>query len=289
MNAPDIVGLTEVQDNNGSVNDGTVSAAESYQRLIDLIEAKTGITYAYANIDPENNQDGGAPGANIRVGFLYNPARVSLEGTPGKTNEATVYEDGSLTLNPGRIDPKNEAFDNSRKPIAAQFSFNGESVVVIANHWNSKSGDTGLFGNTQPVVLGSEVQRKEIARVVADFITDIKAENADANIVALGDFNDYEFSAALTMLEEAGMRNKMKDLPVGDRYTYIYQGNSQVLDHILVSSHLAQQTEIDVLHVNADFTEASGRASDHDPVMIQIDFSNEIPAASTVDMTEYKE
>ncbi len=289
MNTPDIVGLTEVQDNNGSVNDGTVSAAESYQRLIDLIEVKTGITYAYANIDPENNQDGGAPGANIRVGFLYNPERVSLEGTPGQANEATVYENGSLTLNPGRIDPTNGAFDNSRKPLAAQFTFNGESVVVIANHWNSKSGDTGLFGDTQPVVLGSEVQRKEIARVVADFITDIKTENEDANIIALGDFNDYEFSAALTILEEAGMHNKIKDLPIGDRYTYIYQGNSQVLDHVLVSSNLAQQTEIDVLHVNADFTEAAGRASDHDPVMIQIDFSNGIPAASTVDITENKE
>lgn len=79
------------------------------------------------------------------------------------------------------------------------------------------------------------------------------------------------------------MHNKIKDLPIGDQYTYIYQGNSQVLDHILVTSNLAQQTDIDVLHVNADFTEASGRASDHDPLMIQIDFLSEVPAASTVD------
>lgn len=283
MNTPDVVGLTEVQDNNGSINDGTVSAAESYQRLIDLIEAKTGVKYAYANIDPENNQDGGAPGANIRVGFLYNPARVVLEGTPGKANEATAYENGSLTLNPGRIDPTNEAFANSRKPVAAEFTFKGERVIVIANHWNSKSGDTGLFGDTQPVILGSEVQRKKIAHVVADFITDIKTKNDDANIVALGDFNDFQFSSALGILEAAGMHNKIKDLPIGDQYTYIYQGNSQVLDHILVTSNLAQQTDIDVLHVNADFTEASGRASDHDPLMIQIDFSSEVPAASTVD------
>ena len=39
--------------------------------------------YKYVNIDPVNNQDGGAPNANIRVGFLYNPDRVSLtEGIP---------------------------------------------------------------------------------------------------------------------------------------------------------------------------------------------------------------
>lgn len=289
MNTPDIVGLTEVQDNNGSTNDGTVSATESYQRLIDLIKEKTGVTYAYANIDPVNNQDGGAPGANIRVGFLYNPARVGLEGTPGKANEATSYENGALTLNPGRIDPTNAAFANSRKPVAAQFTFKGESVIVIANHWNSKSGDTGLFGDTQPVVLGSEVQRKKIARVVADFITDIKTKNEEAKIVALGDFNDYQFSSSLGILEAAGMHNKIHDLPLGDQYTYIYQGNSQVLDNILVTSNLALQTDIDILHVNADFTEASGRASDHDPLMIQIDFSDDAPAASTVDLLQHNE
>ena len=39
--------------------------------------------YQYVNIDPVNNQDGGAPNANIRVGFLYNPERVTLtEGIP---------------------------------------------------------------------------------------------------------------------------------------------------------------------------------------------------------------
>ena len=45
-----------------------------------------------------------------------------------------------------------------------------------------------------------------------------------------------------------------------------------MLDHILVSNNLADQTEIDILHINADFTDMAGRASDHDPVMVQIGF-----------------
>ena len=53
----------------------------------------------------------------------------------------------------------------------------------------------------------------------------------------------------------------------------MYQGNSQVLDHILVSNHLVDRTKVDMLKVNADFTDKSGRASDHDPIMVQIDFS----------------
>jgi predicted extracellular nuclease len=51
---------------------------------------------------------------------------------------------------------------------------NGERVVVIVNHWNSKTGDTPLFGSTQPPVYGSEAQRHKIANVVYEFIEEIK-------------------------------------------------------------------------------------------------------------------
>ncbi len=67
-------------------------------------------------------------------------------------------------------------------------------VIVIANHWNSKSGDTPLFGAIQPPVYNSEIQRKEIAQIVYNFINDIKTKNPDANIVSVGDFNDYQFA-----------------------------------------------------------------------------------------------
>ena len=66
------------------------------------------------------------------------------------------------------------------------------------------------------------------------------------------------------------MINKVE---TSDRYTYLYQGNSQVLDHILVSNNLVDKTEIDILHINADFTDMAGRASDHDPVLVQIDLA----------------
>ena len=274
LNSPDIIGVTEVQDNNGQ-DAGDSSADQSYQRLIDNIIAVGGKTYKYVNIDPENNQDGGAPNANIRVGFLYDPERVSLtEGMPaGDATTAVGYEDGKLTHNPGRIDPTNPAFDSSRKPLAAQFDFQGENVIVIANHWNSKGGDTGFFGSQQPVILGSEVQRKQIAQVVHNFVADVKTKNPEANVVALGDFNDFEFSEALQIFKGDLMTNMVEKVPAVDRYSYVYQGNSQVLDHILVSNHLAESTKIDMIHVNSDFTEMSGRASDHDPVLAQIDFT----------------
>ncbi|WP_215191467.1 chitobiase/beta-hexosaminidase C-terminal domain-containing protein [Exiguobacterium sp. s7] len=284
LNSPDIIGVTEVQDNNGE-GTGDSAADQSYQRLIDNIVSIGGKSYKYVNIDPENNKDGGAPNANIRVGFLYDPERVSLtEGIPaGDATTAVGYENGKLTHNPGRIDPLNPAFNSSRKPLAAQFDFQGENVVVIANHWNSKGGDTGFFGSKQPVVLGSEVQRKQIAQIVHDFVADVKTDNPDANVVALGDFNDFEFSDAMQIFKGDLMTNMVEKVPAVDRYSYVYQGNSQVLDHILVSNHLAATTEIDMIHVNADFTEMSGRASDHDPVLAQIDLTPE----PEVELTRY--
>ncbi|WP_172954347.1 endonuclease [Solibacillus sp. R5-41] len=276
MKSPDIIGVTEVQDNNGS-STGDSKADQSYQRLINAIKTAGGPEYKYLNIDPENNTDGGAPNANIRVGFLYNPERVSLPKgiESGNATTAVGYENGSLTLNPGRIDPTNAAFNSSRKPLAAQFTFQDEDVIIIANHWNSKSGDTPLFGSTQPPVYESEKQRKEIAQIVYNFVEDIKKKNPNANIVSVGDFNDFQFTDALKIHEGQYMTNMINKVAEKDRYTYLFQGNSQVLDHILVSNNLVDNAEVDILHINADFTDMAGRASDHDPVLVQIDLKND--------------
>ena len=95
--------------------------------------------------------------------------------------------------------------------MAAQFDFRGESVVVIVNHWNSKSGDTPLFGSTQPPAYGSEVQRLKIANVVNDFIEEVVTEDPGANIVSVGDFNDFQFSEALKIHEGKHMTNMINN------------------------------------------------------------------------------
>ncbi|WP_370221689.1 DUF6359 domain-containing protein [Cytobacillus sp.] len=270
MKQPDIIGLTEVQDNDGPTDSGTTEADLSAALLIEKIKELGGPAYTYTDIAPEDKQDGGQPGGNIRVGFLYNAERVTLsEGDKGSATDAVDFENGKLTLNPGRIDPTNEAFEDSRKALAAQFEFQGESVIVVANHFNSKGGDLPLFGKVQPPVLNSEIQRMKIANVVNGFVKDVKAEDPNANIVLLGDFNDFEFSNPLKALKGDELTNMIEKVQPEERYTYNYQGNAQVLDHILVSNNLAKKTEVDILHINSGFMEEHGRASDHDPVMIQ--------------------
>ncbi|MFB4331308.1 5'-nucleotidase C-terminal domain-containing protein [Paenibacillus sp. CR_12] len=281
IKSPDIIGLVEVQDNNGEQNNGTTAADQSYQTLINAIKAAGGPTYSFTDIEPVNNNDGGAPGANIRVGFLYNVDRVqlsdSVQSKKGSPTESVAYDAAKdqLTLNPGRIDPQNAAFNASRKPLAAQFEFQGEKVIVIANHFNSKSGDQGPFGNTQPPVLSSETQRHQIAAVVNGFVKDVVSANPDANVVVLGDLNDFQFTETANILKGNELDNLIETLPLMEQYTYTYDGNSQVLDHILVSKNLTRSTQVDIVHLNADFPASKGRVSDHDPVVAQIDLKEE--------------
>ena len=85
--------------------------------------------------------------------------------------------------------------------------------------------------------------------------------------------NDFEFTPALEKLKGNELTNMVDLVPAEDRFSYLFQGNSQVLDHILVSNNLVDNTAIDILHINATLRKA-GRATDHDPVMVQVDFTD---------------
>ena len=92
---------------------------------------------------------------------------------------------------------------------------------------NSKIGDTPAFGKVQPPLLVSQSQRIEMAKVIAGFVSDIKQDNPDENIVVLGDMNDFQFSKALSVLEGEHLENMINHVPENERYTYVYQGHSQ--------------------------------------------------------------
>jgi predicted extracellular nuclease len=279
LKCPDIVGFIEVQDNDGAKNNGVIEANKVYERIIQAVESKAGdknIQYAYTDIAPEDGKDGGQPGGNIRVGFIYRTDRVKLaqkkKGDATTAVQVVKEKDGKigLSLNPGRIDPNNNAFERTRKSLATEFIFKGEKVFVIANHFSSKRGDDSMYGNKQPARLNSEDYRIPQARVVNNFVKELLAKNPKAKIVALGDMNDFEFSNPLNALAGNELFNMIQALPKNERYTYNYQGNSQVLDNILVTKYLKDQTEIDIVNINS-FKPKHEQLSDHDAVMVQVD------------------
>lgn len=275
LRSPDILAVQEVQDDTGPRNDGVVTDDQTFARLAEAIRGAGGPAYAARSIDPVDGQDGGEPGGNIRVGFLFREdgalAFVDRPGGDATTPTNAVRDDqgrARLTLSPGRIDPGNPAFDDSRKPLAGEFTWRGRRIFVIANHWNSKGGDDPLFGRFQPPRAATETQRRAQAEVVAGFVEDILSIEPGARVVVAGDLNDFEFSAAVRRLTEAGLTDLPSTVPPRERYTYVFDGNSQVLDHILLSPALARGPySYDIVHTNAEYAQ---RPSDHDPQLVRL-------------------
>ncbi|WP_128803398.1 MULTISPECIES: endonuclease/exonuclease/phosphatase family protein [unclassified Streptomyces] len=274
LKSPDIVSLEEIQDNNGAKDDGTVAADVTVNKLIDAIVAAGGPRYEWRGIDPVNDQDGGEPGGNIRQVFLFNPERVSFTDRAGGDSTTAVgvtkvHGKAQLTASPGRVAPADSAWTDSRKPLAAEFVFHGKTVFVIGNHLNSKGGDQGLTAAYQPPARSSETQRHAQATVVNAFVKDILHAQKNAEVVTLGDMNDFEFSGTTKILEGDGaLWSAIKSLPRSERYTYDYQGNQQVLDQILISPSIRRGRgfDYDSVHINSEFHD---QISDHDPQVLR--------------------
>ncbi|MFS0517623.1 endonuclease [Nostoc sp. UIC 10607] len=261
LNAPDVISLIEVQDNNGPINDDVVNANQTYQKLIAALENIGSPAYDFVDIAPSDDQDGGEPGGNIRVGFLFRPSRITLAQLPrrGGSLDAVAITQGSngldLSLNPGRIDPTNNAFDQSRKPLAAEFIFNDQKLFIIANHFVSKLGGSP-----------NDAQRVKQAQIVNKFVAQLLEVDPQAKVIVLGDLNDLPDSLPLKTLKGNILENLTVRLPLSDQFTYKFRGNPQLIDHLLVSENLSRvaQPEIDIVHVNVGF---SRPVSDHDPVI----------------------
>jgi hypothetical protein len=136
----------------------------------------------------------------------------------------------------------------------------------------------------QPFERSTEEQRKLQAHVVRDFINLVFAEDPDAMVMVAGDLNDFAFAehgevlSPIQIIEgtagEVPMYNIIAEEKDAERFSYVYDGNSQVLDHMLVSpTLLGSLVGADMLHFNASYPAAFVNdpttplhSSDHDPV-----------------------
>ena len=103
---------------------------------------------------------------------------------------------------------------------------------------------------------------------------DLLSLDPDANVIVGGDCNEYvqtravfaPFDGLLTELDEAS------GVPDVERYTYLFDQNSEQLDHLFVSDAIVGRGELAVehVHVNNWAASKSARASDHDPSVAQV-------------------
>ncbi len=251
---PDVIALQEVQDNDGATNSGTVSASQTLQLLRDAIIAAGGP--AYEVIDNPfigDNTNGGQPGGNIRTAYLYNPTKVQ----PVAGSLDTVTDPFDQQTNPA-----NPFFD-SRLPLVVTFEVGGERFTLINNHFSSKGGSDPLFGAVQPPANGGLADRIAQSQAVEDYINDLLAGDPDGRFIVLGDLNEYYFYDPVANLDDT-LDNLYGKVAEEERCSYIFEGNCQTLDHILVTPNLWNRAEFDPVNINAGL--GTG-ISDHDALV----------------------
>jgi VCBS repeat-containing protein len=265
--APDIIGLQEIQDANGLNGSDPLSGVVTAQKLIDAIAAIGGPNYVYVEIAPSsNNSTGGEPNGNIRNGYLYNADRVT-------------YVEGSAQL------IEDPAFTGSRRPLVGDFLFNGEVVRLINVHFTSRIGSDALMGANQPPSDAGDGARTAQAMAVAAYVNKSLATDPALKLGVLGDFNGFYFENAVKTIEATGLLDLHRTLASAERYTYVFDGNLQAIDHLLVSGGLQSGAMFDAVHINAEQTSSTARGSDHDPIVgrFYIEHPNEAPEGLVLD------
>lgn len=254
---------------------------ENRDVLADLV-SRTELNSAYGLILEEGPDERG-----IDVALLYRQDRarvISYEQRQGCTaltdglgpdgNGDVIHPANKLSCdtNEDGILDGNRLF--SRPPLVAQVEFYPDHCLdameffFIINHWKSKGDDVGDVQFTLP-------RRVEQGDFVARLYQEIVALRPHARVIVLGDLNDYPASQPLERLKQVGLRNLIAEIHPEERYTYLYQGISQVFDHILVNASVGDLFQVVVpLHFNADYAEIYSqseadflRTSDHDPIV----------------------
>ncbi|KAF8160082.1 Endonuclease/exonuclease/phosphatase [Pholiota molesta] len=277
LNMPDLMFLQEIQDNDGQTDDGVVDATVTLTTLVNAIAKVSNVTYAFTSIDPVNDQDGGVGGGNIRTAYLYRPERLKLfGGSPAGGSldavnaSATPSMKPHLNFNPGRIDPTNGVWNSSRKPLVAHWETpSGHDFFTINVHLESKDGGSSTQGNARPPVNLPVEKRTGQVAAVANFVQSLLALDPAANIIFAGDCNEFVetrsvFAPLAPFLQDI---DEVAGVPAVERYTYVFDQNSEQLDHAFVSGAIAGRggVQVEHVHVNNWAPTLAVRASDHDP------------------------
>ncbi len=112
---------------------------------------------------------------------------------------------------------------------------NGASIHVFVNHWSSRRK-----GQKE-----SEYKRLACAEVAKKKILEIQKDDSEANIILMGDFNDYPDNKSITEVIEADNTsdehhffNTALKAHMNDEGTYNYRGDWGMLDQIIISNEM---------------------------------------------------
>ncbi len=255
--SPDILVLQEIQDDSGAEDDGTTTAQNNLEALIVAIQKQKGPDYAFIDSPIIDSQSGGAYGSNIRTVILYRKGdQIQPEGCP-------------ITS----IGFDEDVFSGSRLPLICKFNYQNQPFYVIGVHFISNNLNSPLFGSIQPIDKPEANKRLSQGEQVTRIVRKILDINGEIPVLILGDFNDVSESETLKQFYSHDFIDSSILIDTNERYSILFEGNAELYDHILIDrkfSNLLQKSWI--LHLNTGWDERK-QQSDHDPVIIEIDFS----------------
>lgn len=200
------------------------------------------------------------------AGYGYVP--VLIEGTDSRGIDVGYLVRGDrATLEGASAHPAPEGL-TSRPPllitVTVHLAAGDRTVYVLNNHFTSMSGGE----------RATEPQRTAQAAWNVTLVTRLLAEHPNADVAVLGDLNSFYHSLPIDTLREGGLRHVYESVAPDIPYTYVFQGESETLDHILVTPSLYDHlVRVEALHIDADYPlplpddTAPWHTSDHDPLL----------------------
>lgn len=274
----EVVGLIEIE------NDG-YGPTSAIADLVGRLNAVQGAgTWAYVDVDAATGQVDALGTDAIKVGAIYQPAKVTPVGSTAALNTDSFVTGGDSA-------PRN------RPALAQSFRDVGTGGVftVVVNHLKSKGSacDAPDSGDGQGNCSGVRVNA---ATELAQWLATDPTGTGDTDRLILGDLNSYAKEDPIDALVGAGYRNLIAERLGADAYSYAFDGQWGYLDHALASTTLAGQVAgVGDWHVNADepsvldyntefkspgqvaalFAPDEFRNADHDPVLVGLDLRSD--------------
>jgi len=296
LHAPDVVGVVEIENL-------TVLQTLAARINADAIAAGQPDP-GYAGYLVEGNDVGG-----IDVGFLVKAAEVAA-GTP-RVEVLGVTQHGAaevLTNPDGSTSLLNDRPPLSLDGVVHFADGRGYPFTAIVVHQRSLNDvDSDANGSNGWLTLGQRVRAKRQAQAdyLATLVDGLQSDDPARNIIAMGDFNAFQFNDGLVDamgtvtglpspddetavdgdgadLVEPNLYNLTLLAEPEERYSFVFDYQAQSLDHVLVNDALIESplvAGIDLSHarINADLPETArnedgtpSRLSDHDPKVLLV-------------------
>jgi predicted extracellular nuclease len=273
LGTPDILGVIEVFD------------LASLQQLATKINTDAG-NPSVVNYQAYLEEGVAGGGDDQDIGYLVNAARVTVVGAPVQYHQGTTFVFNGVT------DTLHDRPSYILTADIPQIPSGTLRVTTILNHTKSLIAvDSPRPFNGGPPTEGA--RNREKRRLQAEDIADEIQRRQTENLVVLGDLNAFDFNDGLTdvvgtfkgtpvpanqVVEPSTDRwtyqltNLLGNLTPDQRYSFCFEGNAQVLDHVLVNNQmLARNNRFAYGRYNADFSESFAadttrpeRLSDHD-------------------------